>query len=275
MEETLKRALHAGGDLLMSRFSNRHKVHRKEDLSNVRTETDLQSGRKIRDIIQSAFPAHNLLDEEIGLIDNGSDYTWIIDPLDGTSNYISGLPWFGVLVAVAKSGVIKMAGARLPYSGDDYFAELGKGAYRNGERIAVSSEKKLGNAIISHSMDYPKNENTFEKALTINRLLVRHTRNIRSTNSLVELCYTADGRLQGSINLSTMLWDIAAPALIIQEAGGIVSDITGNDIRFNPLVDHRKTHPIVAANAILHQKIIELINRGTGGDRQNDSYRTV
>ena len=116
MKELLIECLKRAGKIQLSRFHNIDKISRKESISSIVTEVDLECDKEITGIIQEGFPDHNLLSEETGLRINDSEFTWIIDPLDGTSNYAAGLPWFGVLIAVMKGNIPYMAGAYIPFA---------------------------------------------------------------------------------------------------------------------------------------------------------------
>jgi len=123
MEDILILALRDAGSLLMGYFDKPVTAIQKESQSSIVTDADLASEKLIVSIITSEYPSHNILSEECGFIDNKSEYTWIIDPLDGTSNFASGIPWFGVLITLFNGNQPEMAGAYLPISEDLYFAE--------------------------------------------------------------------------------------------------------------------------------------------------------
>jgi myo-inositol-1(or 4)-monophosphatase len=125
-----------------------------------------------------------------------------------------------------------MGGAYLPVPDLLYFAEKGKGAFRNDKPLTML-KKELKNSLIAFSVDYTDDEVFLNRGLEIYKYIVKNSRNIRSTNSLVDFVYVAEGKFGGCINLFTKVWDIAAPLLIINEAGGIMTDIYGNDIHFS------------------------------------------
>lgn len=262
MESTIKKALRASGKILMKNSGKIQKYSVKENQSYIVTQADLASEKAIVRIIQTAFPKHNIIAEETGFKSNNSEYTWIIDPLDGTSNFASGLPWFGILIAVLKNSEPIMAGMHLPFYDLIYFAEKGKGATRNGRRISVSKENQLKNVLLSYSLDYSEDANKTENEARIIKLLVQNIRNLRATNSTVDFCYVADGRLGGCANQTTKIWDVAAPYLIIKEAGGIVTDINGKEMDFSAgKEDYLRNFTIVASNKYLHPKIMSIIKQ--------------
>ena len=203
-----------------------------------------------------------MLGEETGFQNNNSEFTWVVDPIDGTSNYAAGIPWFGIIICVLKNNIPFMTGCLLPVQNQLYFAEKGKGATLNEQKIKVSKEKKLKNTLLSYSLDYSDEPGKTERESIVIQNLVKNIRNLRATNCIVDFCYTADGKLGACVNQTTKIWDIAGPALLIEEAGGKVSDINGNSL--NLLVNksnYNRNFEFVAANKSLHSKVIKLINK--------------
>jgi myo-inositol-1(or 4)-monophosphatase len=212
-------------------------------------------------IVSEAFPSHNLLGEETGFQNKNSEYTWVVDPIDGTSNFAAGLPWFGVIICVMKDFKPEIAGCFLPVQNQMYFAKKDKGASLNGKPISVSKESELKNILVAYSLDYSDEPGKTETEVQIIKRLVEHVRNLRSANCLLDLCFTADGKLGACINQTTKIWDIAGPGLIIEEAGGKVSDLNGNacDYSVNES-NYDRNFKIVGSNKVLHPKVIEIIN---------------
>lgn len=233
MENLLVTALKTSGAALLEYFNRPFEVKQKESQSSIVTEADLESERIIIGLIKEKFPSHNIISEESGFTDNKSEYTWIIDPLDGTSNFASGLPWFGVLISVLKNSTPIMGGAYLPVQDTLYFAGAGKGTYRNGESLPMLSDKDLKDSLFSFCTDFTDDITSLNRGAEIFKYIVKASRNIRSTNSLVDFIYTAEGGFGGVINLFTKIWDICAPALIISEVGGVMKNLNGSSIQFN------------------------------------------
>ena len=232
----------------------------KESQSSIVTQADLESERRVVDCILGRFPDHNVIAEETGFRWMGSEYTWIVDPLDGTSNFAAGIPWFGVLVAVLRNFQPVAAGMYLPFYDQLYLAAAGEGATRNGQPIRVSPESSLKNVLLAYSLDYSTDFRKTDVETRIMGELVRNVRNLRATNSAVDFCYVADGRLGGCANQTTSLWDIAAPWLIIREAGGVCTDILGQEIDFKvDAATYGRNFTIIAANPVLHPEIKRLI----------------
>ena len=232
MKDTLLTALKASGEILLGYFNKPMEIKHKESQSSIVTEADLASDSLIIKLISEKFPGHNTLSEETGFINRNSEYTWIIDPLDGTSNFAAGIPWFGVLISLLRENTPVMGGACLPTSDTLYFAEQGKGAFRNGKQFVMPVNRALKNSLVAFSLDYTDDEEFLNRGLEKFKYVVRNSRNVRSTNSLLDFLYVAEGKFGGCINLYTKIWDIAGLSLLISEAGGRMTDLYGNDLHF-------------------------------------------
>lgn len=262
MEDTLLKALYEAGEILMNYHGKISEYKTKESQSSIVTVADSETEQKIMEIITHRFPNHNLIGEETGFQQKNSEFTWVVDPLDGTSNFAAGLPWFGVIICVLKNNVPVMAGCYIPFSLLVYFAEKGKGATLNDKKISVTDESELKNILAAYSLDYSEIPGKTEQEAKIIGRLVQQVRNLRSTNCILDFCYTADGKLGACMNQTTKIWDIAGPVLIIEEAGGRVSDFRGNKIDFS--VDQNnydRNFTIVCSNKTLHPKVIALVNQ--------------
>ena len=257
----LKNVLWGAGNILLDRFGTIGEINTKQDQSNVVTISDFESEEFIRSKIIEKYPEHNILGEEKGFEDSGSDYSWIIDPLDGTSNYAAGLPWFGVLIALLKNQTPVLAGAFLPSTDELYFATKGGGAYKNDQSIQVSNEIDLKNLLCCYSLDFSVDIEKTEQESRIIKDLAQNCRNIRSTNCLLDFCFTAEGKIGCAINQTMKIWDIAAPQLIIEEAGGKITDIDGGPIKYIPSVSSlTHNYTAVAANGKIHEQVMHLIH---------------
>jgi myo-inositol-1(or 4)-monophosphatase len=258
--EILEKALFEAGKVLLGHFGNSHKAKVKESISSVVTEADLASERAILKVLSDTSNPYNIITEESGYVAYGSDYTWVVDPLDGTSNFAAGLPWFGVIIALMWKGDPILAGMYLPVDQDIYLAESGKGAWKNGVPIRASLSLNLAEHLIAYSFDFSSDPNKTKAEMQLMARLTAHVRNIRSTNSLYDFCYVTDGRLGAAVNQATKIWDIAAPSLIIKEAGGMVTDINGDVIIFDLSIgSFDRNYTIVAAGTEIHQAIMKII----------------
>jgi myo-inositol-1(or 4)-monophosphatase len=261
MKPALEECMREAGAILMKSFGHIHArdINTKPDESVV-TKADMDSEKAIVEIIRSKFPKHNIIAEETGFLDNKSEYTWVVDPLDGTSNFAAGIPWFGVLIAVMKKAEPVLAGAYLPFYNQAYTAEKGRGAFMNGSKISASTEKELRAVLFSYCLDPSKDSEKIAMESRLFSLLANSIRNLRTTNSAVDECYVADGRLGGCINLMTKIWDIAAPWLIIREAGGAFTMADGSEVDFSfNGKNYMRNFPIATAGKNLHPKIIRMI----------------
>jgi myo-inositol-1(or 4)-monophosphatase len=263
MENTIRKALLEAGKILLENFGKLTEYTVKESQSSIVTKADIESEKKIIEIILEKFSNHNTLGEETGFQNRNSEFTWVIDPLDGTSNFAAGIPWFGVIICVLKNDVPFISGCFLPVQNEIYFAEKGKGATRNGEKIKVSSETDLKNILAAYSIDYSDEPGKTEREAKLIQQVVSRIRNLRSTNCIIDFCYTADGKLGACMNQTTKIWDIAGPGLIIEEAGGKVTDIQGNPFDFSLNADnYARNFTIVGSNKVLHSELIKILNNG-------------
>jgi len=241
MKETLISVMKSAGKVLLKHFEQPVETRVKESQSSIVTAADLESDALITKLIRKKYPLHNIISEESGFLNNNSDYTWVIDPLDGTSNFASGLPWFGVLISIFHRNVPVMGGAYLPVSDILYFAEKDRGAERNGKPFRIISDPELVDSLVTFSVDYTSDEVFLDRCIAIYRSIVISARNIRCTNSLVDFLFVAEGKFGGCINLFTKIWDISALGLIISEAGGLMTDINGDKLEFilnEGIIDH-------------------------------------
>lgn len=260
MKETMIECVRSAGGILLERFGRVGEVRRKENLSNVVTEADLASEAHLIERIQQRYPGHNILAEESGLLDRGSPWTWVIDPLDGTSNFAAGLPWFGAMVAVFENARPVLGAMYLPCLETLYWAEQGQGAQRNGQPVRVTSENRLANLLCSYMMDYSEDADLTRRRVLLLGHLLGHVRNVRCTNSLVDFVCTIDGRLGAFINHSAKIWDIAPAWLLLQEAGGRMTDLHGQDVDFDfgPNACTRE-YAVAGASLPLLAQLVELI----------------
>lgn len=225
------------GEWIQSKMGEISSVGTKVSSHDLVTEVDKGSETLIRNLLQTHFPTHSFLGEE-GVepgqeasrkaLEQVSDaeYLWIVDPIDGTTNYVHGFPFFTVSIALAHKGKIIVGVVYDPSHDELFVAEKGKGAYVKGKRMHVSTEQKLSDSLIATG--FPAND-----ALSINlvgvQALAPKVRNIRVAGSAaLHLAYVAAGRLSGFWEIGLNAWDMAAGTLLIQESGGQVTDTLGN-----------------------------------------------
>lgn len=260
-KDVLLTALKKGGESLLNYLGSTTKATRKESISSVLTEADLASEKAILEVLSEATGSWNIVTEESGYQNKGSDYTWVVDPLDGTSNFAAGLPWFGVIIALFENEIPVLGGMYLPVDQQLYLTEKGGGATRNGEVISVTASTVLSEHLLSYSFDFNEDQDKTRSEMEIMAKLSRKVRNIRSTNSLVDFCYVADGRLGAALNQTTKIWDIGVPWLMIREGGGKVTDIKGKEINFDLSSEAiQQNYTILASGAALHSPILKTIS---------------
>jgi len=255
--------LHAtrdAGEILRSRFGRLVRARRKENRASIVSAADLAAEREIIRRLRREFPAHGIIAEESGHQAGTDVFTWVIDPLDGTSNFVAGLPWFGVQIAVFHHQQPVLAALHLPMDGTLYVAEAGHGTFRNGQPVHVSTARKPADVLCAFGMDATGSR---RQLLADARLLTRvagAVRNVRATNSLVDFCCTADGRLGACINLNTKIWDIAPAWLALREAGGRMTGLDGQPLRFalGPR-DYDRNYGVLAASRVLHPQLLHLV----------------
>jgi myo-inositol-1(or 4)-monophosphatase len=249
------------GRILKSQFQKVHAFTSKESFASIVCAADLMSEKCILKKLTAEYPTHNIIAEESGFLDKGSQFAWIVDPLDGTSNFVASLPWFGVQIAWLKGSLVLAAAMYLPLTKTFYTAVRDRGAFRNGKRLRLPLEKDPRNILCGFGMDQGLAEPSGPKGLQMLDRLSRGVRNIRATNSLLDFCYTLDGGFGGFVNLNTKIWDIVPISLILHEAGGKLTDIHGNKIRFQFHSDAcQKNYEILGASALLHPKLLKLLN---------------
>lgn len=255
----------AAGRSILSTYGVGQGVEKKGDNSNVVTAADTRSEGIIVRGIRQKFPGHSIIAEEAGCDLRPSEYTWVVDPLDGTSNYAAGIPWFGVLIGVLRGQELVAGVMHTPVSGDLYAAEAGAGAYKNGKRVSVTEGRKLADVLWAYGMDGGGSDSEAARNVALLARILRRVRNIRTTNSLMDAAYTADGRLGGMLNQSTRLWDIAAPMLIVQEAGGRYTDLVGQplDLEVSAAAGERE-YAVLAGAPLLHEEVAAMVRETIG-----------
>lgn len=198
------------------------------DNNQVLTETDIEIGKLIVSAISDTFPEHSIIDEEAGVIDRGSKYTWVIDPIDGTSNFANGVPTYGVMIGVLEDAVPIAGGVALPFFKEIYLASSGNGAYCNGTRLHVSKEPVLLNSLVAYGIDgHQEAPELTRSETTVLTDIVLGIRSLRSSNSTYDLMLVANGKYGACMNQTSKIWDNVAPHIIIEEAGGVFTDFHG------------------------------------------------
>jgi myo-inositol-1(or 4)-monophosphatase len=246
------------GALLMEYFHRRVKVEYKGEADLV-TIADRKSEALIRERIRQLWPSHDVLGEEGGLSDTGSDYRWYVDPLDGTTNFAHGFPVFCVSMAVEYKGQV-IAGVIFDPTRDELFAaEKGSGARLNAQPIHVSKTANLAECLVATG--FPSHKRHKNPNIFFYHQITLRTHGVRRAGSAaLDLCCVACGRFDGFWEFNLNPWDTAAGMLIVEEAGGKVTDFHGGPFQLNS----RET---LASNGLVHQALIREFNQifdGTG-----------
>lgn len=252
MAEILDTAIAAAqeaGDFLLDNFGKVNKVESKGD-RNLVTNLDKKAEIMIRAKIESKFSNHGILGEEDGKKNGASDYLWIIDPLDGTHNYIRKINIFGVSIGIIYKNKFVGGVVYMPNDGEMYWAESGAGAYKNGEKISVSSHGRLKDLSIAFDSSIRYSPEIMLKVLGD---LSKEVFNVRMFGSSVRtLTYLAEGVLDCSVEFHDRPWDFSGSVAIIEEAGGKIADLRKNPLTY-------KTIGYVAANKEAYSQVSEIV----------------
>lgn len=240
------------GEVVREGFNKNLKIEFKSNESDLVTNIDKASEKLITDFVKKKYPSHGILAEEGGNIKEGTEYIWIIDPLDGTVNFAHGLPIFSISIGIQKNrktiaGVVYDIAQDILYS-----AENGGGAFANDEKIKVSDNSNLAHSILVTGFPYNIHQNPFN-ALEKFVSLTRKARGIRRLGSAaIDFCYVARGVFDGFWEVYLNPWDICAGKFILEEAGGNVTNFNGEQIG----VDSKQ---ILASNGKIHNDMLQIL----------------
>lgn len=224
---------------------------------NLVTEMDRRAEHLIVDHLHKAFPDHGILAEESGARPGTSPYRWIIDPLDGTTNYAHGFPVFAVGIALEREGEISLAVAYDPNLKELFAAERGQGASLNGKPIHVSETAHLNQSLLATGFPYTIREGAVTNLTEFAALSLRAQAVRRLGSAILDGAYVAAGRLDGYWELTLGPWDMAPTALLVTEAGGTVTTVRGGEFSLDG-------PGIVATNGKIHRAILEALAAATG-----------
>lgn len=251
--ETACRAALESGRILKELFGNVTGVSKKGEIDLV-TEADLRSERAVIDIISGRFPCDSIMAEESGEQGGESDRKWIIDPLDGTTNFAHSFPFFAVSIGFQVENEIVLGVVYNPCMNEFFEAEKGGGAFLNKKPISVSKRKDLKDSLVGTGFPYDIHENSADVMDCLKKMIVSVQGVRRAGAASVDLCYLAAGRLDGFWEKGLKPWDTAAGSIIVREAGGVLSDYSGND--YSPYGKN-----ILAANPFIHGKMLDVLRK--------------
>ena len=248
------RAARSAGTVISRAFEQHDKIEIESKGDNAFvTSVDLKAEQAIIDTIKKSYPKHTIISEECGeLKGEDDDYQWIIDPLDGTTNFIKGIPHFSVSIALKVKGKLDQAVIYDPIRGELFSASRGKGAQLNNQRIRTKQHKELAGTILAAGFPQ-KQKNQLDAYMNMFKDLFSQTADMRRTGSAaLDLAYVAAGRVDGYFELGLKPWNTAAGELLVIEAGGLVTDLSGGH-------EHNVSGNIVAASGRLLKEIVKTI----------------
>ena len=241
------------GEIIRDGFRKNIKIECKTGDNNLVTEIDKKAENCIIDFIKKEFPDHSILAEESGQSNGNSEYLWVIDPLDGTSNFAHGLPIFSVSIGLRKNRET-IFGVIYDVMRDEVFAaEKGSGSFSNNEKINVSSNDKIEKSLLVTGFPYEIGEK-LDRSLDVFKEFLKYSRGVRRLGSAaIDLCYVANGSFDAFWEEKLNPWDVCAGMLIVEEAGGKICDFAGKPIDIY-------SKEILASNGFIESRMLEIIN---------------
>ncbi len=252
LRKVLNETIRLGGAVIKSNFDADYKVYSKKTVNDLVTEIDKKAEDVIISNIKKYFPEHQILSEEIGSMESSSDYKWIIDPIDGTVNFVHGIPICCVSIGIELEDTIIMGAVYNPMLEELFFAQKGEGASLNGRTIKVSSKKDIESSCLVTGFPY-RWADVDKDPVKVFETFIRQGLPVRRLGSAaIDLCWVACGRFDGFWEYNLNPWDIAAGYLIIEEAGGQVTNFVGEPYS----VYDKQT---LATNGKIHDDMLRLI----------------
>ncbi|XQW84032.1 inositol-1-monophosphatase [Thalassotalea piscium] len=253
------RSARAAGNVIVRSFEQDDKIEVElKGTNDFVTNIDMMAEQIIIDSIKKSYPGHSIIGEECGLIEGkDSDYQWIIDPIDGTTNFVKGIPHFAVSIALKVKGKLDQAVIYDPIRGEVFTASRGKGAQLNGFRIRVKQSKELSGSILATGFPFKQKQHMNAYLEMFKTLFVKTADMRRAGSAALDLAYVAAGRVDGFFEIGLKPWDTAAGELLVIEAGGLVTDFTGGH-------NHASSGNIVASSSRLLKEILKDIRPHLG-----------
>ncbi len=239
------------GRIQMLHFGHSHPVEYKGEFNPV-TEVDRLCEQTIIEMISDVFPDHDILTEESPFKGKGSSWKWIVDPLDGTTNYLHGFPCFCVSIGLEVEGEVEMGVVYVPPLNELFHAEKGKGTFLNGERTVVSRADRLSKSLLCTGFPYDVHEYADFYLRYFHQFITKSFAIRRPGSAAIDLSYVAAGRFDGFWEFKLHAWDVAAASLLITEAGGTVTDLQGRPFSIY-------SEEILASNGLIHQEMLQAI----------------
>lgn len=252
-KETLLKAANAGAHELQHFFHGKFTISHKEGINNLVTQADFAAEKAIMTVIKSAFPNDGIVSEESPEIKSDSDYKWIIDPIDGTVNFANGIPICCVSIGLEHDGEMLMGAVYNPLINEFFFAEKGKGAFLNEQPIHVSDKTEVIRSCLVTGFPYTYINHPNGPLQVFGKLVRKGIPVRRLGSAAIDLCWVAAGRFDGFYEHQLHAWDSAAGYLIVEEAGGKVTNMKGE--KYSPF-----EFGIVATNGKIHEELLQYVN---------------
>ncbi len=253
LKTTLIKAAEAGAKQIKHYFNGAFSISHKEGMNNLVTEADHAAEKAIIDVIRQEYPDHFILSEETGELKTESEFKWIIDPIDGTVNFSNGIPLCCVSIALEKNGEMLLGCVYNPLMDEFYFAQQGMGAFLNDKKITVSSKNEVIKSCLVTGFPYTYLDAPNGPLQVFEKLVRRGVPVRRLGSAAIDLCWVAAGRFDGFYEHNLQAWDSAAGFLMVEEAGGKVTDFKGNP--YSPYQPH-----LLATNGNIHDELRSIIN---------------
>lgn len=252
--DTAIAAARAAGEIIARDFGTRPETMRKGPIDLV-TKTDLEAEEAVVSILRGAFPSHGILAEERDPYNRDSEFLWLVDPLDGTTNFAHSYPVVAVAIALMRGDEIILGVVLEPLRGDLFTAERSAGAILNGAPIRVSDVAVVDDSLVCTGFPYSIREDPGDNLANFSKFCLRAQGVRRDGAAALDLCHVAAGRFDGFWERGLKPWDTAAGTLILRESGGTATDFSGNE--FNPFLNE-----IAASNGKIHDEMLSVLNSG-------------
>lgn len=259
-KETLIAAAEAGATEIKRFFHGKFTVSHKEGVNNLVTQADFASEKAIIDVIKAVFPDDGIVSEESPEVKAGSDYKWIIDPIDGTINFANGIPICCVSIGIEYKGEMFMGAVFNPFLNEFFFAEKDKGATLNGNPIHVTTKSEVITSCLVTGFPYTYIKDANGPLQVFERLITRGIPVRRLGSAAIDLCWVAAGRFDGFYEHQLHAWDSAAGYLIVEEAGGKVTNLKGE--KYSPY-----EFGLVATNGLIHDELLTYVDGSVDNEK--------
>lgn len=251
--DSIIQAAEDGGKIVKKYFGKALDVEEKTTVADFRTQADIESEKTILSLITKKFSQFNILAEETGLIDNKSEYTFIIDPLDGSNNFVLGIPNFSISIGLLKGDKIILGAIHLPILNHTYYAQEGRGAFLDKKQLAVNKEANIKKSSVSYTCGYVNSQEYAETLKhKLNKLGIK--RMLEFWSPAVEFCLMASGKLEAVINNKNEIYDYTAGKIIAREAGALITDFQGK------AEENEKSNQFLASNGTaIHKQLLAIL----------------